>query len=108
VCLLRDRPQHVSRLGNVRQVELGTDSFRLTCSLASISRSCLRLFLPLEVGAHFDRFIRFNRARVGFLFGDPERWKDFEDFLALDFQFPGQIVDSNLLLHPSFVSPNFR
>jgi len=45
---------------------------------------------------------------VGFLLSNTKGGQEIEDFLALDFQLPGQIVDSNLRLHPPFVSPNFR
>jgi hypothetical protein len=45
---------------------------------------------------------------MGFLLGDTDGGQEIEDFLALNFQLPGQIVDSNLRLHPLCVSPNFR
>jgi len=43
---------------------------------------------------------------MGFLFGDADVRQEVKDFLAFDFQLPGQIVDSNLLLHPPCISPN--
>ena len=36
------------------------------------------------------------------LFRDSHLWKRVKNFFALNFQFPGQIVDSNL--HPPLVS----
>ncbi len=66
-------------------------------------RRCSGKVLP-----HILRFVRFDGTGVGLLFGDANGGKEIEDFLALDFQLPGQIVDSNLRLHPPFVSPNFR
>jgi hypothetical protein len=45
---------------------------------------------------------------MGLLLGDANGGQEIEDFLALDFQLPGQIVDSNLGLHPPCISPNFR
>lgn len=39
---------------------------------------------------------------MGFLLGDADFYQHVENRLALDFQFPGQIVDSSL--HPPSVS----
>jgi hypothetical protein len=44
---------------------------------------------------------------MGFLFRDPNLWEHVKNGFALDFQFSGQIVDSNLA-HPPFVPPYRR
>jgi hypothetical protein len=48
---------------------------------------------------NLNGFVIFNGTGMGLLLGDPDFSKHVEDRLALDFQFPGQIVDSNLA-HP--------
>jgi len=52
-----------------------------------------------EVGANFFRLVVFERAGMGFLLGDADFGQHIENRFALDFQFPGQIVNSNLT-HP--------
>jgi len=104
---LLDRFQHVAGLGNVGEIELRLDL--LSARPASTRVLCRRSFpVSGKVLPHLLRFVRFDGTGVGLLFGDANGGKEIEDFLALDFQLPGQIVDSNLRLHPPFVSPNFR
>jgi len=61
-----------------------------------------------EVLPHPLCFIHLNGTGMGFLFSDANVRKELEDFLAFDFQLPGQIVDSNLLLHPPLYFSEFR
>jgi hypothetical protein len=42
-------------------------------------------------------YVFIDRAGVGFLLGDAEFRKPLEDLVSLDFQFPRQLVDANLL-----------
>src|SRR5450755_2279774 len=49
--------------------------------------------------AHQIRFVVFQRTGVRFLLRDTHRGQRVKNFLALDFQLTGQIVDSNLT-HP--------
>jgi len=49
-------------------------------------------------------FVFLDRTRVRFLLGNSDLDQDVKNRLALDFQFPGQIVDSNLT-HPPFLGP---
>jgi len=56
----------------------------------------------VEVTAHLLGFMVFKRAGMGLLLRDPNFGKHVKNGLALDFQFPGQIVDSNLA-HPPFL-----
>jgi hypothetical protein len=53
---------------------------------------------------HLLRFVLFDRTGVGLLLGDSDYDQDVKNCFALDFQFPGQIVDSNLT-HPPFLGP---
>jgi hypothetical protein len=62
------------------------------------------LGVTTKVTAHALRFIELKRTRVGLLLRDAHFGKDVKNLLALDFQFPGQIVDSNLT-HPPFLGP---
>jgi hypothetical protein len=52
-------------------------------------------------------FILLDGARVRFLFGDADLGQNIEDFLALYLKFPGQIIDSNLVLHYAPFPPLF-
>lgn len=49
--------------------------------------------------AHQVGFEIFQRTGVRFFLGDADRGEDVKNFPALDFQFTGQIIDSNLT-HP--------
>lgn len=60
--------------------------------------------LCLEMGAHLSRLVFFERTRMGFLLCDSDLWKHVEYGFALNFQLPGQIVDSNLTHPPSISS----
>ncbi len=94
--------QHIAGLGDVRQVYLGPDFVFRVRGLGALGLATLHsLLLRLEMGAHLFRLIRFQRTRVRFLLGNPDGRKYVQDRFALDFQLPGQIVDSNLAHPPS-------
>jgi hypothetical protein len=61
-------------------------------------------FSGTEVSPHLFCFVFFDRTGVRLLFSDANFDQDIKNRLALDFQFPGQIVDSNLT-HPPFLGP---
>jgi hypothetical protein len=88
----------------VREVDLGLDfvAFR-TCRTRRFTRG-RRFTAGAEVGPHFVSFVVFQRTRMGLLLGDSNLWKYVKNGFALDFQFSGQIVDSNLAHPPSFSS----
>jgi hypothetical protein len=100
-----ERLQHISRLGDVGQVDLGLDfvAFR-AAGTRSARRSGLRF--GVEVSPHLFRFMVFQGAGMGLLFRDSDLWKYVENGFAFDFQLPGQIVDSNLA-HPPFRSSDY-
>jgi hypothetical protein len=57
-----------------------------------------------ELGANLISFVVFQRTGMGLLFSDPYFCKYVKNGLALDFQFSGKIVDSNLTHPPSISS----
>ena len=61
-------------------------------------------FSGTEVSPHLFRFVFLDRTGMRLLFSDADFDQDIKNRLALDFQFPGQIVDSNLT-HPPFLGP---
>jgi hypothetical protein len=85
----------------VRQIDLGLDGIRFRAGRRGFRGSMLSV--TTKMTAHALRFIKLKRTRVGLLLRDAHFGKDVKNLLALDFQFPGQIVDSNLT-HPPSVS----
>jgi hypothetical protein len=101
--LLRDQLQNIARLGDVRQVNLRLDFFRLSPETRTARRRT-RLGGRAEVRPHFFRLVVLERTGVRLLLGDSNFGENIKDGLALDFQFPGQVVDSNLT-HLPFLCP---
>ncbi len=94
--------QHIARLGNPCQVNLGLDltGQRTRCCLGGTGRSLSRsIRLPAEMLPHLLGLFRLNRAGMSLFLADADLRQKVENFLALDFQFPRQIVDANLF-HP--------
>jgi hypothetical protein len=56
-----------------------------------------------EMRPHFRGFVIFNGTGMSLLLGDPDFEQHVENRLALDFQFSGQIVNSNLAHPPRFL-----
>jgi hypothetical protein len=56
-----------------------------------------------KMGANFFRFVLFQGAGMGLLLGYANIRQHVENGLAFNFQFPGQIIDSNLT-HPPLCS----
>jgi hypothetical protein len=67
--LLRNRLQHVSRLGDVRQVDLGLELFRQRTRAATAGAAGLSVLRVILL--HALRLVHFNGAGVRFLFRDP-------------------------------------
>jgi hypothetical protein len=97
--LLRDGAQHVSGPRNIRQVDLGLDSFVAVAGTRSLRRTRRSLGASAEMLPHQFRFVIFQRTGVRFLLRNTHRGQNVKNFLALDFQLTGQIIDSNLT-HP--------
>ena len=96
-----DEFQHIARLGDMGKIDLGLDSIfggRRPRGLGGT----LRLGSGgLEISPHCFGFVVFERTGMGFLFRDANQWQHVQYGFALNFQFPGQIVDSNLTHSPS-------
>jgi len=102
--LLRDRLQHVSRFGDVREVNLGLELFRLGARAAAAGAAAgLSVLSVILLDAL--RLIHFDGAGVRFLFRDPDLDQQIEDHLAFDLEFPRQVVNSNLLQHSALFPP---
>jgi len=97
--LLCDGAQHVSRPRNIRQVNLGLDAFVAVGGTRSLRRTRRSLGAAAEMLPHQFRFVIFQRTGVRFLLRHAHRGQHVKNFLALDFQLTGQIIDSNLT-HP--------
>jgi hypothetical protein len=65
-------------------------------------RTRRRIGTATEMLSHQVRFVIFQRAGVRFFLRDAHRGQHVKNFLALDFQLTGQIVDSNLTHPPLF------
>jgi hypothetical protein len=98
-----NRFEHISRFRDVRQINLGLYSLGFSAAGAGGLCGGMTLASPLEMGANLLRLVFFERAGVRLLFGNADFLQNIEDRLAFDFQFSGQIVDSNLT-HPPLVS----
>jgi hypothetical protein len=96
--LLRDRAQNIAGAGNMREVDLGLD-FVFNVSGARFRRGRGGLGVSTQMLADQFRFMLFQRTGVRLLLGNAHHRQNVKNRLALDFQFPGQIVDSNLA-HP--------
>ena len=94
-CPLRDGLQHIARLGDVRQVNLGLELVRRGRRGARAAGSG-RLLRNVLLDAL--RLVFFDRAGVRFLLGDADFGKNVENLPALDLEFSRQIIDSNLVL----------
>jgi hypothetical protein len=99
--LLLDRPQNVSRTGDIRQIDLGLDLV-FGASGAGSLRGCGGFFrMSAEILADQHRLVLFDGAGVRLLLGYSDFGERVKNSLALDFQLPRQIVDSNLAHPPS-------
>ena len=93
--------QHIAGPGDMRQIDLGLDFFFAAQRRARTWQTALRFGRAAEVGPHLFRFVLLQRTGVRLLLRNPDSGSASECF-ALNFQLPGQIVDSNLT-HPAFL-----
>jgi hypothetical protein len=100
--LLRNCLKDISRPGNIRKVNLGLDFFFAAGCPCRLRGRRLRLCGSMEVGPHLFRLVLFERTGVRLLLRHSDQLQRVENGFALDFQFPGEIVDSNLA-HPAFL-----
>jgi hypothetical protein len=88
----------------MREINLGFDFVAFGAGRTRGLALGLRFAGLAEVGPHLFRFMVFDRTGVSLFFSNADLAKHIEDGLAFDFQFSGQIVDSNLA-HPPFCPP---
>jgi hypothetical protein len=101
---LRDRFQHISRPGDVRQIDLGLDFLFAAQRARGPGGRRLRFGRAADVGPYFFRFMLLERTGMRLLLRHPDDWQCVENGFAFNFQLPGEIVDSNLA-HPAFLVP---
>lgn len=101
--LLQQKASYISRLGDVREIDLCLD-LRLGRTRSAVA-SCACGAWSGEVFAHTIGLVGLDRARVRLLFRYSNQGEDVENRFALDFQFPCQIVDSNFTHSALCISP---
>jgi hypothetical protein len=84
-----DGVQHIARLGNVGEINLGLDFIRINSAGARSPAGTLRFTAGDKVGPHLHRFVLFQRTGMGLLLGDPYFRKHVENSFTFDFQLPG-------------------
>jgi hypothetical protein len=100
--LLGDQLEHIAGLGDLREVNLGFNFVSFPTGTRPGGRGLS--IGGAEMSAHLFRFVLLHRTGVRFFLSNSDLDQDIKNRLALDFQFPGQIVDSNLT-HPPFLGP---
>jgi hypothetical protein len=101
--LANNRFQHISRLGDMGKIDLRL--YPLGFRATDAGRPCggVTLASSTEMGADLLSLVLLERAGVRFLLGNANFLQNIEDRLTFDFQFSGQVVNSNLT-HPPLVS----
>ena len=95
-----DRLQHIAWLGDVREVDLGSNRLGRAIRGSTVRRG--RLLAVREVLAHLVGLMLFKRTGMGFAGGQTQFSQNFKNLLTLDFQLAREIVDSNLTHPPLF------
>jgi hypothetical protein len=88
----------------VRQVDFRLDFVTVAAPGTRGPGRGATLALRLEVSADLDRLMFFDRTGMSLLLGDTDNGEHIENSFAFDFQFPSQIVNSNLAHPPSISS----
>jgi hypothetical protein len=101
--LLRNGAQHIAGARDMGEVDLGLDRV-FSASRAGEPGRGRFVGMGAEVSADQLRFVLFQRTGVRLLLGNADEWESVENSFALDFQLPGQIIDSNLTHPLSFPS----
>jgi hypothetical protein len=96
----QDGLQHIARLGDVREIDLGRD--RLCCARGRGSGLSARARSTLVVRANLLRLVLLERTRVGLAARQAELRQYVENLPALDFHLAREIVDTNLTHPPLF------
>jgi hypothetical protein len=96
--LLRNGAQHIAGARNMGEVNLGLDRV-FSAGGAGGSGGGPFFGMGAEVFADQFGFMFFQGTGMCLLFGNADQGQGIKNSLALDFQLPGQIIDSNLT-HP--------
>jgi hypothetical protein len=95
-----DGLQHIAGLGDVREIDLGSDQLRRArCRRGSMAG---RLRSVLKMRANLNRFVVLNRAGMRFAGRKAKLRQYVKNLLALDFHLASEIIDSNLTHPPLF------
>ena len=95
-----DGVQNIAGTRNLGKIDLGLDLVAFGASgTRRLCRSHRLTCVRMEMRTHLDGFVIFNGTGMGLLLGDSDFLQYVENRLAFDFQFSGQIVNSNLA-HP--------
>jgi hypothetical protein len=90
------------------QVDLGLDLVFAASGAGRFRGSWRVIGASAETFANQFRLVLFQRTRMRFFLGNADFQKDVKNRLALDLQFPCQIVNSNLAHPLSFPPPCSR
>lgn len=102
--LLRDGFEHVSRTGDVRQIDLRLDFFFAAQRASGLGSLRRRFRCAADMRAHLLCFVVLERTGMGLLLRHSDERQHVENGFAFNFQLPCEIVDSNLA-HPAFLVP---
>jgi len=100
--LLCDGLEHISRTGDVREIDLGLDLFFATQRTCSFRCVCRGFGCTPNVSPHLFSFVFLERTGVGLLLRDSNNREHIKNGLAFYFQFSCEIVNS-YLTHPPFL-----
>jgi hypothetical protein len=95
--------QHISGLGDVRQVDFWSDGLRCAARRAAAMPCCLRSALKLRT--NLVGFVTLKAAGVGLACAQAEFCQYVKNLSALDFHLAREIVDTNLTHPPLFEKP---
>lgn len=85
-----DGVQHIARLGDMRQINLGLDFIPIRAAGARrFGGTSLRIAPALEIGTDLDCLMFFNGTGMRLLLGDAHQWQYIENRFTFDFQLPG-------------------
>jgi hypothetical protein len=102
---LRNGAQHIPGARDIGQINFGLDFFFAVAGGPRLLRRARSGLAGTKMLANQLRFVLFQRTGVRLLLGNAHRRQHVKNFLALDFQLTGQIIDSNL--HPLCVSSKY-
>jgi hypothetical protein len=92
--------QHVAGLGDMRQINLGSNDLRgARCLRACLARGARSMH---KMGAHLVGLIVLQGTGVSFAGGQAKFCKHVKNLLALDLQLARENIDSNLTHQPLF------